>query len=181
MTTSGSELKFCPSCGSPGLTRPERKNIACAVCDFVLYFNPGTAVCALILDEQSRLLITTRAHDPYKGYWDLPGGFVDPGESAEAALGREIQEELNLTVSGMFYLCSAPNIAYPYKGMIYQTTDLAFVCSINQVHTANAADDVKALQFVEKQAIDLHMFGFNSIRDIVKHFMGTCWTTTAEH
>lgn len=142
--------------------------------------NPGTAVCALILDEQNRLLVATRARKPYKDYWDLPGGFVDPGETAEAALSREIQEELNLTVSRMDYLCSAPNLAYPYNGMTYQTTDLAFVCTVNQAHTAVAADDVGTLQFVDRQAIDPLKFAFDSIRQIVAHFMATRWKTNPE-
>lgn len=175
---SETQLKYCPSCGSPGLTRPQRKHIVCTDCHFELYLNPGTAVCALILDDQNRLLITTRAHEPLQGRWDLPGGFVDPGESAESALAREVKEELNLTVSSVDYLCSAANIAYHYKGITYQTTDLAFVCTLNQAHTAVPADDVISLHFVEKQSMTLSHFAFDSIREIVKNFMETRWTTT---
>ncbi len=70
----------------------------CESCDFEFYLNVAAAVAALITDEEGRLLVVVRAEEPRKGMWDLPGGFADPGESAEEALGRELAEELGLVV-----------------------------------------------------------------------------------
>jgi 8-oxo-dGTP diphosphatase len=58
-----------------------------------------TASLAVIFDEQQRVLITQRpAHIPYGGCWEFPGGKLEIDETSEAALVREVQEELGLKV-----------------------------------------------------------------------------------
>lgn len=56
-------------------------------------------VGAIVRDEQSRLLLILRGHDPERGRWTLPGGKVEPGESDHAAVRRELAEETGLTVT----------------------------------------------------------------------------------
>lgn len=59
-----------------------------------------TIVGAAIRDEQGRILAAQRAEPPaVAGWWEFPGGKVEPGESDRAALIRECQEELGVTVS----------------------------------------------------------------------------------
>jgi 8-oxo-dGTP diphosphatase len=54
---------------------------------------------AALLDAQGRVLITQRpAHKALGGLWEFPGGKVEPGEAPEAALVRELKEELDLTL-----------------------------------------------------------------------------------
>ena len=55
-------------------------------------------VDAIITDAQGRILLMERGTDPFRGQWVLPGGIVDPGETVEQAVVREVQEELGLTV-----------------------------------------------------------------------------------
>ncbi|MCU0794089.1 MAG: (deoxy)nucleoside triphosphate pyrophosphohydrolase [Opitutaceae bacterium] len=56
-------------------------------------------VCALIEDDQGRLLLAQRpAHKHLGGYWEFPGGKLEPDETAEAALHREIHEELGCRI-----------------------------------------------------------------------------------
>ena len=54
---------------------------------------------ALVRDDAGRLLLVLRAHPPAAGTWSLPGGRIEPGESAEAACVREVAEETGLTVA----------------------------------------------------------------------------------
>lgn len=55
-------------------------------------------VGAVVLDEQGRLLLIKRGHPPGAGLWSLPGGRVEPGETDEMALRREMREETGLLV-----------------------------------------------------------------------------------
>ena len=64
----------------------------------VAYANPKPAACALIVDGSGRLLLGRRAGDPYRGCWDVPGGFVEEGEHPREALVREVREETGLDV-----------------------------------------------------------------------------------
>ena len=55
-------------------------------------------VGAVVRDEQGRLLLVRRANEPGRGLWSIPGGRVDPGETAEEAVVREVAEETGLAV-----------------------------------------------------------------------------------
>jgi 8-oxo-dGTP diphosphatase len=55
-------------------------------------------VGAVIQDEQGRLLLIKRGHEPGAGLWSLPGGRVEPGETDAEALVREMREETGLVV-----------------------------------------------------------------------------------
>jgi ADP-ribose pyrophosphatase YjhB (NUDIX family) len=55
-------------------------------------------VGAVVLDDAGRLLLIQRGHEPAKGSWSVPGGRVEPGETDEQAVRREIAEETGLLV-----------------------------------------------------------------------------------
>src|SRR3954466_12295448 len=55
-------------------------------------------VGAVVRDAAGRLLLVRRGHAPGRGLWSLPGGRVEPGESVEQAVAREVREETGLTV-----------------------------------------------------------------------------------
>lgn len=59
---------------------------------------PIPCVGAIIKDGSGRLLLIQRGHDPEAGRWSLPGGRIEPGETDEQALVREVREETGLTV-----------------------------------------------------------------------------------
>ncbi|MEU6990348.1 NUDIX domain-containing protein [Streptomyces sp. NPDC046465] len=52
----------------------------------------------VVLSRDGHVLLVERSKPPFKGYWALPGGHVDPGESALAAAARELAEETGVEV-----------------------------------------------------------------------------------
>ncbi len=52
----------------------------------------------MIRDDEGRLLLIKRGHEPGAGLWSLPGGRIEPGETDTEALVREMREETGLTV-----------------------------------------------------------------------------------
>lgn len=163
-------FRHCPGCGSDAIKPDSDKSIACGACGFVYFFNAAAAVAAIITNADGELLVAVRADDPGEGRWDLPGGFVDPGEAAEQALRREIKEELNLDIASMDYFASAPN-EYVYKAVTYITTDLAFVCRVDDFSAMQAQDDIAGILFVPPDRLDLQRFYFSSARRIVSAFI----------
>ncbi|MDO9096449.1 MAG: NUDIX domain-containing protein [Rubrivivax sp.] len=60
---------------------------------------PVDVAVGVLIDGQGRFLLTSRpAGKVYAGCWEFPGGKVEPGESIEQALRRELQEELGITI-----------------------------------------------------------------------------------
>ena len=62
-------------------------------------------VVAAVIIDNGKILATQRGYGDYKDYWEFPGGKVEPGETGEEALAREIREELKaeIEVGDMFY------------------------------------------------------------------------------
>ena len=56
-------------------------------------------VVAALIRDGKRVFATARGYGNYKGWWEFPGGKVEPGESPEEALVREIREELDSEIS----------------------------------------------------------------------------------
>lgn len=164
------DLHYCPRCAAQAFAHRNVKKLQCKNCGFELFLNAGAAVCALITDDLDRLLVTVRAQEPAQGGLDLPGGFVDPGESGEAAVVREVKEELKLDVQAVTYFCSEANPSYLYGGIDYHTLDLAYCCEVQAPARARAADDVQEVRFLPPKKIKAQAFAFPSVQKIVQRF-----------
>src|ERR1700759_624635 len=91
------EARFCPRCGRLAEVDFPRR-ITCPHCGYAAYFNPKPVAGAIPVDQAGRVILLRRGFDPGQGLWTFPGGFVDLGESVEAAAGRETDEELGLAI-----------------------------------------------------------------------------------
>ena len=62
-------------------------------------------VAAIIHDDEGRIFATQRGYGEFKDWWEFPGGKMEPGETPEEALVREIREELSteINVDELFY------------------------------------------------------------------------------
>jgi len=62
--------------------------------------NLPIAVCAAVIEHQGEILLTERPeHKQQGGYWEFPGGKIDPGESPHFSLKRELREELDIEIA----------------------------------------------------------------------------------
>ncbi len=96
---ANSQYVFCPLCGAK-LEEQARYGAVrgvCPTCGFIHFADPKVAVIGLV-HHQGRVLLAKRAVDPAKGKWALPGGFMDAGEMPEAALSRELMEEVGMAI-----------------------------------------------------------------------------------
>jgi ADP-ribose pyrophosphatase YjhB (NUDIX family) len=108
-------MRYCPSCGGDlELRQPpgeDRDRHVCAACGTIHYQNPKVvvgSVCTL----GSRILICRRAIEPRRGFWTLPAGFLELGETAEEGALREAWEEARarIEIEGLIAVYSVPRI-----------------------------------------------------------------------
>lgn len=73
--------------------------------------SPALSVDAILFDQQGRLLLIRRKYPPFQGQYALPGGFVDYGETVEAAVQRELEEETGIRtgIARLIGVYSAPD------------------------------------------------------------------------
>ena len=112
-------MKFCSACGQPVIQRiPEgdsRPRYVCDHCQTIHYQNPNI-VAGVLPVWGSQVLLCRRAIEPRRGFWTLPAGFMENGETLDQAARRETVEEACARVGTM---------------ALYQLFDLPH---INQVH-----------------------------------------------
>jgi 8-oxo-dGTP diphosphatase len=97
-------------------------------------------VGAVIKDGAGRLLLIRRGHEPGKGLWSIPGGRIEPGESDEAALIREVREETGLVVTAG-RLIGALRRPAGAAGAVLDIRDYAAVVTGGTLVAGDDADD----------------------------------------
>ena len=93
--------RYCSVCGAPTTsTIPEgdnRHRQVCSECGFIHYENPRLVV-GCVAEFDGRILMCRRAIEPRLGYWTLPAGFMENGETTAEAAMRETDEEAGARV-----------------------------------------------------------------------------------
>jgi ADP-ribose pyrophosphatase YjhB (NUDIX family) len=93
--------RLCPHCGAE--LGGDAARLACDACGFIVYASSKPTAGALCVDN-GRVLLARRAHPPFEGFWDIPGGFLDEGEDPLDGLRRELREETGLEVEPQRFL-----------------------------------------------------------------------------
>ncbi|HWK27207.1 MAG TPA: NUDIX domain-containing protein [Solirubrobacter sp.] len=91
------DVRFCPRCGAPPHVEAPR-SIRCDACGYAAFYNPKPVAAAIPVTPDGAIILMRRGFEPRRGHWSLPGGFVDLGETVEAAAIREVREELDLRI-----------------------------------------------------------------------------------
>ena len=92
-------FKFCPVCAGKleSKTREDKERLVCSQCGYVLYINSKPCTAVLVVKD-GKVMLTKRAINPYKDWWDLPGGFMENGEDPIEGAKRELLEETGLII-----------------------------------------------------------------------------------
>jgi NAD+ diphosphatase len=119
------------------------------------------AAVGAVIKQDKQILLAKRKNDPKKGFLDFPGGFVEPGETGEEAVVREIKEELNITnITKIEYITTFPN-TYNYSGLDVPILDLYF-CLEGELTNLRPADDVEEVVFKRIEDISKEDLAFES-------------------
>ena len=146
-------FNFCPRCASPAIGVHKKNGVMCSSCGYVFFHNMAAAVAGIV-EVGGRIVLIRRAHDPCKGLYVLPGGFVDYHESLEGALVREIEEEISVIVTDVRYFGSYPN-TYVYKGVSYFTADAFFLCRPVDITTLKISEENTDVLVIDPRDVTL--------------------------
>ena len=161
---------FCPKCSKPSFKPFKGNELRCQHCQFTYFHNVAAAV-ALIIRFENKILLTRRAVEPAQGLLDLPGGFVDPSESLEQALNRELREELSINIDKPSYLFSFPN-QYLYKDINYDTCDTFFEIKLDQLPKLHKEhSEISQICWIEIDELDMQKMAFDSARQALRRYI----------
>ncbi|MDL2200004.1 NUDIX hydrolase [Halopseudomonas aestusnigri] len=124
-------MKFCSECGQGVTARvPDgdtRSRFVCDHCQTIHYQNPRIVAGCLAVHGQ-QVLLCRRAIEPRRGFWTLPAGFMENGETTEEAALRETWEEARarLQQQELYMLFNLPHINQVYMFFRGELADLEF-------------------------------------------------------
>jgi len=167
----------CPKCGEKYFFKKKETKFEefflCKKCKYKFYNNPKSAVVGLVINNENKILLVRRAIEPYKKYWDLPGGFVNSSEEPDLAIIREIKEELDISVS-VINIEGAFLEEYKNKGRnneIYKVIILVYKLQINNPNkTMQAMDDIDKYKFFDCQKLPKNIAFPEKKSFLIKYF-----------
>jgi NAD+ diphosphatase len=114
--------QFCGRCGVPLEIKPDERAKVCPQCG-LLHF-PRLAPAIIVLVERGNQLLLARSRHFMPGMYSVLAGFVEPGESLEEAVVREVKEEVGIEIQDIKYFGSQP-WPFPHSLMIGFTATYA--------------------------------------------------------
>ncbi|MGQ9857156.1 MAG: NUDIX hydrolase [Thermodesulfobacteriota bacterium] len=159
--------KFCPKCASSlerrSLKPGEPPRLVCRGCGFVFYLDSKVAAGTIpVLD--GKVVLLKRAIEPGYGKWVFPGGFVDRGETVEAAAVRETKEEVNLNVRPLDLLGVYSYPGRPVIVVVYRAEVIG--------GELRPGDEALEARVFDNQEIPWDELAFPSTRDALRDLLG---------
>lgn len=139
--------QFCGRCAAPMQSKLAEWARECPACGYTIYPNPFPAIITLV--QRDNQLLLARSHRYPSGRYSVLAGFVEMGESVEAAVRREVREETGIEVRDISYFGSQP---WPFPNSLM----LAFTC-----HYASGE-----IRLEESEIADAQWFTAGNLPDI---------------
>lgn len=159
-------MKFCSHCGSTvSLQVPPGDHLpryVCASCSSIHYQNPRI-IAGCIPEWGSKILICRRAIEPRHGYWTLPAGFMENGETVEAGAAREAQEEALADVE-IGSLISVVNVLHS------QQVHMLFRAKLKNLDFGVGPESLE-VKLIEPEEIPWPELAFSSVRFTLERFL----------
>ena len=167
-----SPFNFCTNCGKDVWILKSDREFVCEACGFRHFITPIPAAVALILDAQDRVLVIRRAHEPGFGLLGLPGGVIEPEETGEMAVAREVHEEVGIDLpASAFTYYLALNNRYPFQGYAWPTLDLCYMARVSDFNNiVLQASEVSEFMVYPLDEVPLDEFAFATNAEAVRHW-----------
>ena len=114
--------------------------------------SPLLATDCVVFDRLNRVLLIRRRNEPFAGCWALPGGFVEIGETVEAACRREVREETRIELGGLSLIGVYSD---PSRDPRAHTCSVAFASRADVTAAAAGDDAAEARWFSDYEGLTL--------------------------
>ena len=158
-------MRYCSNCAAPLARRvPPGDNLERWVCDRcgeIHYQNPKLVV-GCVPEFEGRILLCRRAIEPRYGYWTLPAGFMENGETAAQAALRETIEEAGTRVElgAPFSMISVPHVNQVHLFFLGRLLDLEF----------RFGDETLEVALYEEAAVPWKDIAFRTVATTLRHW-----------
>lgn len=139
-------MNYCSQCGAQVTQQvpagDTRARYVCTQCHQVHYQNPKV-VTGCIVEWEQQLLLCRRAIQPRYGYWTVPAGFMENGETTYQGAMRETWEEAQARVElqGLYLTINLPKINQVYLLFRARLTELKFASGVESLETDLFTED----------------------------------------
>ncbi|MCC5918956.1 MAG: NUDIX hydrolase [Cryomorphaceae bacterium] len=160
-------MNYCSHCGKDVLKQmipkgDNRKRLVCQNCGTIHYSNPNMVVgCLPVYGD--KVLLAKRSIEPRKGFWNLPCGFLENGETVEQGALREVKEEtgIDVTLLHLHTVYNLPHAQQVYLIFLAKMTNLDF-------HPTEESEEVALFPFDQ---IPWKEMAFSSSAFAIKKYM----------
>jgi ADP-ribose pyrophosphatase YjhB (NUDIX family) len=159
-------MKHCSQCGAEvSLRIPDDDNRLrhiCDACDIIHYQNPKIVAGCLPI-WKDKILLCKRAIEPRHGFWTLPAGYMEMGETTTAAALRETLEEANarVEIQGLYALMNLPHVNQVYMMYRSKLLDLDF----------SPGDESLEVELFKADEIPWDELAFTTIRHTLQFYL----------
>lgn len=160
------QQSFCSECGHQLIqsTPPDDNRIRdiCTNCGAIHYQNPRNVV-GIVPIWNDEVLLCRRAIEPRKGYWTLPAGFMELGETTAQGAARENQEEsgVNVEMQSLFTVIDVPSVNQVHLYYLAKVLD----------QQLNPGPETIEAQFFKLDAIPWQELSFRTVSTTLQHYI----------
>lgn len=159
-------MKYCSECGKPVVSRvPEGDSLPRFVCDHcgIIHYRNPLMVVGCVPEFMGKILLCRRSIEPRKGFWTLPAGFMELGETLPEAAMRETWEEARakVTLGALFAL-----VDVVHAGQVH-----AFFAAQLPVPEFAAGDETLETRLFDAQEIPWEQLAFPSVRLALERYL----------
>lgn len=158
-------MSFCPNCGAPIEYRippgDDRQRNVCSATGEIFYQNPLNVVGAIV-EHEGKILMCRRAIEPRLGFWTMPAGFMELGETLLEGAARETREEARaeFTDAEMFAMIDVTHIGQVH--IFYRARLVG--------ESYAAGPESESVTLLREDQIDWHQLAFPTIHRALQRY-----------
>jgi len=165
--SKGTDMKFCSECAHPiHIETPpgdNRERCVCTQCGTIHYVNPRI-IAGCLPTFEGKILLCKRAIEPRKGYWTLPAGFMEEGETLEEGAIRETLEEAGIEVGCEQLLTS---ISVPHISQVH----IFFLSNMTSPTHAQSTSESLDVKLFDVKDIPWQEIAFPTVKKTLRHYL----------